>query len=338
MEEFGKDDDSPSDEQSGRRPRRNQMEDNRQWESRMRVNIPDFAGDTLSPEGFIDWLVAVEEVAEDSEIPEAMIPLLEEFSDVFPDEPHYKISPGEHEEVRRQVEELVSKGYVCESISQCVVPALLTPKKDGTWRICVDSQAINKITVRRSIPNFSSIMALLTDCMKGKSFVWTKEAELAFQVIKEKLTTTPILVLPNFSKVFKLYTDASKVAIGGVLSHGRRHVAYFSEKLTEPKSRYTTYDLKFYVVVQAVKHWRHHLFHKEFVLFTNHDSLRHIRTQDKVASSSSELTCLASSELVVASYRSDTGPPMLDRTDFVLWQQRIRLYCREKENGINILK
>ncbi|GJY54730.1 hypothetical protein Tco_0446394, partial [Tanacetum coccineum] len=36
--------------------------------------------------------------------------------------------------------------------------------------------------------------------------------------------------------------------------------------------------------------------------------------------------------------RSDTGPPILDRTDFVLWQQRIRLYCREKENGINILK
>ncbi|GJS72193.1 putative reverse transcriptase domain-containing protein, partial [Tanacetum coccineum] len=65
-----------------------------------------------------------------------------------------------------------------------------------------------------------------------------------------------------------------KVAIGGVLSQGGRHVAYFSEKLTEPKSRYTTYDLEFYAVVQAVKHWRHYLFHKEFVLFTDHDSLR----------------------------------------------------------------
>ncbi|GKB94220.1 putative nucleotidyltransferase, ribonuclease H [Tanacetum coccineum] len=126
-------------------------------------------------------------------------------------------------------------------------------------------------------------MALLTDCMKGKSFVWTEEAESAFQVVKEKLTTTPILVLPDFSKVFELHTDASKVAIGGVLSQGGRPVAYFSEKLTEPKSRYTTYDLEFYAVVQAVKHWRHYLFHKEFVLFTDHDSLRHIRTQDKVS-------------------------------------------------------
>ncbi|GJY59190.1 putative reverse transcriptase domain-containing protein, partial [Tanacetum coccineum] len=66
---------------------------------------------------------------------------------------------------------------------------------------------------RRSIPNFSSIMAPLTNCMKGKSFVWTEEAESAFQVVKEKLTTSPILVLPDFSKVFELHTDASKVAI-----------------------------------------------------------------------------------------------------------------------------
>ncbi|GKA86832.1 reverse transcriptase domain-containing protein [Tanacetum coccineum] len=67
---FGEDDDSSSNDQSGRRPRRNQREDNRRWESGMRVNILDFARDTLSPEGFIDWLVAVEEVFEFKEVPE----------------------------------------------------------------------------------------------------------------------------------------------------------------------------------------------------------------------------------------------------------------------------
>ncbi|GJY84443.1 putative nucleotidyltransferase, ribonuclease H [Tanacetum coccineum] len=82
--------------------------------------------------------------------------------------------------------------------------------------------------------------------------------------------------------VSELHTDASKVDIGGVFSQGGRPVAYFSEKLTGPKSSYTTYDLEFYAVVQAVKHWRHYLFHKEFVLFTDHDSLRHICTHDKV--------------------------------------------------------
>ncbi|GKF32964.1 hypothetical protein Tco_0106164, partial [Tanacetum coccineum] len=54
----------------GRRPRRNQREDNKCWESGMRVNIPDFAGNILSPKGFIDWLVVVEEVFEFKEVPE----------------------------------------------------------------------------------------------------------------------------------------------------------------------------------------------------------------------------------------------------------------------------
>ncbi|GJW82985.1 reverse transcriptase domain-containing protein [Tanacetum coccineum] len=55
---------------SGRRPRRNQREDNRRWESEMRFNIPDFAGDTLIPKGFIDWLVEVKDVFEFKEVPE----------------------------------------------------------------------------------------------------------------------------------------------------------------------------------------------------------------------------------------------------------------------------
>ena len=47
--------------------------------------------------------------------------------------------------------------------------------------------------------------------------------------------------------------------------------------------RYTTYDVEFYAIVQALKHWRHYLFHKEFVLYTDHEALKHMQGQDKIA-------------------------------------------------------
>ena len=67
---------------------------------------------------------------------------------VFPNKPAYRMNPKETIEVQRQVEELISKELVRKSLSPCVVPALLVPKKDDSMRMCVDSRAINKITFK----------------------------------------------------------------------------------------------------------------------------------------------------------------------------------------------
>jgi hypothetical protein len=70
----------------------------------------------------------------------------------FPNKVSYRLTPQENEEVKRQLQELLDKGLVRESLIPSVVPRVLSPKKDEGWRMCIDSREINKITIRYIFP------------------------------------------------------------------------------------------------------------------------------------------------------------------------------------------
>jgi hypothetical protein len=418
-------------------------------------------------------------------LPSLAVSLLQEFEDVFPEEmpnelppirgiehqidfvpgaaipnrPVYRSNPEETKELQRQVEDLMSKGYVRESMSPCAVPVLLVPKKDGTWRMCVDCRAINNITVkychpiprlddmldelhgscifskidlksgyhqirmkevdewktafktkyglyewlvmpfgltnapstfmrlmnhvlrafigkfvvvyfddilvyikdlnehikhlryvfdvlkceklyanfkkcnfcmekvvflgyvvtttgievdeekvkaikewpmpksitevrsfhglasfyRRFVKDFSTLAAPLTEIIKKNvGFHWGADQDNAFATIKEVLCSAPVLALPNFNKAFEIECDASGIGIGAVLMQDRRPIAFFSEKLSGASLKYPTYDKELYALVRALETWQYYLWPREFVIHTDHESLKHLKGQGKL--------------------------------------------------------
>jgi hypothetical protein len=134
---------------------------------------------------------------------------------------------------------------------------------------------------RRFIKDFSKIakpMAKLLE--KNKTFEWTKECQASFEELKKQLTSSPVLVLPDLTKKFDIYCDASRQGLGCVLMQEGHVVCYASHQLRKHEENYPTHDLELAAVVHALMIWRHYLIGHRCEIYSDHKSLKYIFTQN----------------------------------------------------------
>ena len=107
-----------------------------------------------------------------------------------------------------------------------------------------------------------------------------------FFLWKDKLCSTLVLSLPDFTKAFEIECNASGMGLGAVLNavlmQDRRPIAYFSEKLSGATLNYPTYDKQLYTFVRALEMWQHYLWPKKFTIHSDHEFLKHIKGQGKL--------------------------------------------------------
>nr|GFA86673.1 putative reverse transcriptase domain-containing protein [Tanacetum cinerariifolium] len=285
----------------------------------------------------------------------------------------YRLAPSEMKKLSEQLQDLFDKGFIRPSSSPWGALVLFVKKLDGSFRMCIDYQELNKLTVknhyplpridnlfdhlqgssiyskidlrsgyyqlrnekeheehlktilgllkeeklyakfsksmiesikdwaspktptkihqflglasyyRRFIEGFSKIAKSMTKLtQKGIRFDWGEKEESAFQLIKQKLCSAPILALPEGSEDFVVYCDASYKGLGAVLMHREKVIAYASRQLKIHEKNYTTHDLELGSVVFALKMWRHYLYGTKCTVFTDHKILQHILDQKKL--------------------------------------------------------
>ncbi|KAF5805273.1 putative nucleotidyltransferase, Ribonuclease H [Helianthus annuus] len=215
----------------------------------------------------------------------------------------YSKSQEEHEQHLRLILELLRKEQLYAKFSKCdfwlreVHFLGHVVNKDG---IHVDPSKVDSIRnwpaprtpteirqflglagyYRRFIKDFSKIaqpLTLLTQ--KGVTYHWGDSQETAFQYLKDRLCSAPILSLPEGTEDFVVYCDASIQGLGCVLMQRDKVIAYASRQLKVYERNYTTHDLELGAVVFALKIWRHYLYGTRCTIYTDHRSLEHILKQ-----------------------------------------------------------
>ena len=133
---------------------------------------------------------------------------------------------------------------------------------------------------RRFIENFSLLATpMMRLTWKKVKFEWNDLCERAFQELKSRLTSAPILMVSERGQRYTVHCDASKDGLGCVLMQSGKVVACGSWQLKNHEWSYPMHDMELAAIIFALKIWRHYLYGEQFEVFSNHKSLKYILTQ-----------------------------------------------------------
>ncbi|KAJ9512185.1 hypothetical protein QJQ45_012664 [Haematococcus lacustris] len=138
--------------------------------------------------------------------------------------------------------------------------------------------------VRKFVHNFSALAAPLTD-LTGKVGIefnwhkWPDDKLQAFDALKHAISKVPLLKIPDITKPFQVYCDASLQGVGAVLMQEGYPLAYLSKKLIPAEKNYTTGEQELLAIITACKEWRCYLEGVPFTLYTDHKPLVALKTQ-----------------------------------------------------------
>lgn len=139
---------------------------------------------------------------------------------------------------------------------------------------------------RKFIPNMAEIARPLTQLTKKNSkFNWTEECQRAFDTLKQKLTSAPVLAFPSNKLPFVVYTDSSAFAVGSILAQtdengDERVIQYASQQLNDTQSRWSASEREAYAIIVALNRFRQYLLGNRFTLYSDHMPLRSLFTAD----------------------------------------------------------
>nr|GEV61317.1 putative reverse transcriptase domain-containing protein [Tanacetum cinerariifolium] len=205
----------------------------------------------------------------------------------------YRSAPSEMKELSDKLKELADKAFIRPSSSPWGAPVLFVKKKDGSFRMCIDYQELNKLTIknRYPLPRINDFHGIHVDPAKIESIKDWASPKTAMEIRQflgiaryyrrfieglSKIASASILALPEGSEDFVVYCDASIKGLGAMLMQRENVIAYGSRQLKVHEKNYTTHDLELGAVVFALKIWRHYLYGTKCTMFVDHNSLQHI--------------------------------------------------------------